>query len=133
MKYVLALLFISASTVQASDCGKPVKKGCSEPVKTCSQPVKKTCSQPVVKTTCCKVRTVKIKDPCKVAPCSVATEITVCDPYTCKNVKLTVCLPKNGCLKKSTSRSGRKVTYDYGKYEVEIHFRKSGITIDYDS
>jgi len=77
-------------------------------------------------------REIRIEDPCKVAPCSVPTEITVCDPFTCCEVKLTVCMPKGCVVCPEVTRHGRKVKYDFGKYEVEIHFSRKNITIDYD-
>ena len=93
---------------------------------------------------CCKpviCRTIRIEDPENISPCAVPTKITVCDPYTCKEVTLTVCMPpqaaKSCCrpvkiVRAEISRRGRKVKYDHGKYEVEIHFSRRGILIDYD-
>lgn len=133
MKYVVALMLI-VSTVQAGEV--PPAPAVDPPIvdQNTAGTVAHNCCQPVV------CRPIRIEDPDHIAPCAVPTQITVCDPYTCKEITLTVCMPpqiKECCgqvkvVKAEISRRGRKVKYDYGKYEVEIHFSRRGIVIDYD-
>ena len=79
-------------------------------------------------------RPVRVKDLRKVAPCSVPTQIIVCDPITCRNVCLTVCMPPACCaVEPRKSISGRKLTYDLGKHQVQVKFTHHEIVIDYDN
>ena len=130
MKYVVALMMLIATTaIQAGEV--PPAPAVDQGLKAAA-----SCCRPVV-----ICRTIRIEDPENIAPCAVPTQITVCDPYTCKEVTLTVCMPpqavKSCCrpakiVRAEISRRGRKVKYDHGKYEVEIHFSRHGIVIDYD-
>lgn len=78
-------------------------------------------------------RPIRVKDLRKVAPCSVPTEIVVCDPITCCNVSLTVCMPPTCCsVEPRKSLFGRRLTYDLGKHRVQIKFTRREIIVDYD-
>jgi hypothetical protein len=65
---------------------------------------------------------VKIVDPCY-DPCSC------CEP-SC--VYVAICVPPCGCRRIKVRDHGRKITYDYGKYEVEIKSKRGVVVVDYD-
>jgi len=77
-------------------------------------------------------RPVRVKDLHNVAPCSVPTTIVVCDPVTCCNVSLVVCMPPACCVVQKESLGGRRLTYDLGKHQVQVKFLRNEVVIDYD-
>ena len=42
-----------------------------------------------------------------------------------------ICVPPCGCETVKVSKDGRKVTYDYGKYSIDIRVKKDHIEVDY--
>lgn len=81
----------------------------------------------------------RYKDLRNIHPCAVKKVVSIIDPCfdprSCckpKCVKVTICVPPCGCAKVRVSRSGRRVKYDYGKYEIKITSRNGKITVDYD-
>lgn len=87
---------------------------------------------------CCKSRT-RYKGLRDIHPCAVKKVVSIIDPCfdprSCckpKCVKVTICVPPCGCAKVRVSRNGRRVKYDYGKYEIKITSRNGKITVDYD-
>ncbi len=76
---------------------------------------------------------VRVKDRRNIAPCAVPTVVQVPDPCNdgcCVNVEICVPPCEKPCIK--TSRCGKKVKYDYGKYAVEITSARGKVTVDYD-
>jgi hypothetical protein len=88
---------------------------------------------------------VKYKDQRKIAPCAVPMIVMVkdpcakcdpcnpCAPAPCVAVQICVppcstCPPKICC-----KRGGEYVSYDFGKYRVEIRSRKGVVKVDYDA
>jgi hypothetical protein len=41
-------------------------------------------------------------------------------------------VPPCGCPEIKTSHSGKRVTYDYGEYEVDITSKNGKVVVDYD-
>lgn len=119
---------VPAGTVVAkSDCNcvTVVKSNCN-------------CVTTVVECNVCNVvavdvcRPIRVKDLHNVAPCSVPTEIVVCDPITCCNVSLMVCMPPACCVVQKESHGGRRLTYDLGEHQVQVKFLRNEVVIDYD-
>jgi hypothetical protein len=86
---------------------------------------------------------VRYEDPRNIAPCAVPMVVSVRDPCdTCcgkrdcccprNYVFIQICVPPCGCPKVKESRCGFKVSYDYGKYQIEITSRKGEVKVDYD-
>ncbi len=87
---------------------------------------------------------VKYEDRHNIHPCAVKMIVQVNDPCTPKPdrcgccqpvprcVFVEICVPPCGCAKIKVSRSGSKVEYDYGKYEVEIKSKNGVVYVDYD-
>lgn len=76
---------------------------------------------------------VRYKDQRNIAPCAVPTIVQVpdpCDPCCCVSVQ--ICVPPCECPCVKVSKCGRKVSYDYGKYQVEITSARGRVTVDYD-
>lgn len=76
---------------------------------------------------------VKVEDRDNIHPCAVPMIVAVadpCNPCCCRYVM--ICVPPCDCPEIETSRSGRKVEYDYGEYEVEIKSKKDYVVINYD-
>lgn len=71
---------------------------------------------------CGVTRIVKIVDPCW-------DRCDCCEPPC---VYVAICVPPCGCPKVDVDDHGRKITYDYGKYEIEIKSKKGVIRVDYD-
>jgi hypothetical protein len=88
---------------------------------------------------------VKYKDQRKIAPCAVPMIVMVkdpcakcdrcnpCAPAACVAVQICVppcstCPPKVCC-----KRGGEYVSYDFGKYRVEIRSRNGVVKVDYDA
>ena len=82
---------------------------------------------------------VKYEDLDNVHPCAVKKIVAVkdpCyDPCSCKGpgcVYVQICVPPCGCPRVKVTRSGRKVKYDYGQYEVTLKSRRGVVYVDYD-
>jgi hypothetical protein len=76
---------------------------------------------------------VKYRDERNIAPCAVPMIVQVpdpCNPCCCVNVQ--ICVPPCDCPCVKTSKCGRKVTYDYGKYRVQITSARNRVVVDYD-
>jgi hypothetical protein len=69
---------------------------------------------------------------CIVDPCWKPSKCGCCAPKKPRCVQVKICVPKCGCPKVKVSKDGRKVSYDYGKYEVELKSKNGKIYIDYD-
>lgn len=74
-----------------------------------------------------------------VHPCAIKKIVQVIDPCYDRDsccpptyVSVMICVPPCGCEKVKISRGGRKVKYDYGKYEVEIKSKNGVVKVDYD-
>jgi len=83
---------------------------------------------------------VKYEDLDNVHPCAVTKIVAVLDP--CQDpcdccgprcVYVQICVPPCGCPEIKTHHSGKKVKYDYGKYEIEITSKKGMVIVDYDA
>jgi hypothetical protein len=87
---------------------------------------------------------VRVKDVCNIAPCAVPMVVMVKDPcWRCDPcnpcaappcVAVQVCVPPcSECPPRICCRGdGEYVSYDYGKYRVEITSRRGVVTVDYD-
>ncbi|MCH8830486.1 MAG: hypothetical protein IID45_12995 [Planctomycetes bacterium] len=76
---------------------------------------------------CAVSKIVCIVDPCwKPDPCSC------CKPQKPRCVQVKICVPPCCRPRVKVSKDGRKVTYDYGKYEVELKSKKGKVYVDYD-
>lgn len=82
---------------------------------------------------------VKYKDLDNIHPCAVTKIVAIVDPCqdpcnTCgpQCVYVQICVPPCECVDVKTSHGGRKVKYDYGKYEVEIKSKNGVVEVDYD-
>ncbi|MEX1098073.1 MAG: hypothetical protein WED34_18670 [Planctomycetales bacterium] len=82
---------------------------------------------------------VKYEDLDNVHPCAITRIVMVPDPcadpcYGCgpQCVAVQICVPPCACERVKTSKDGRKIKYDYGKYEVEIEVKRGYIKVDYD-
>ena len=77
---------------------------------------------------------VKVEDEDNIHPCAVPMIVAVADPCNeccCRYVM--ICVPPCcDCPEIETSRSGRKVEYDYGEYEIEIKSKDNYVVINYD-
>ena len=87
---------------------------------------------------------VKVKDHKDIHPCAVPKVVKIIDPCwkpqrcgccaparpRCVYVK--ICVPPCGCERVKVSKDGRKVKYDYGKYEIEVESKNGVIEVDYD-
>ncbi len=65
-----------------------------------------------------------------IAPCAVSKIVSVadpCNPGCCVNVE--ICVPPCECECVKVSKCGTKVKYDYGKYEVEVTSRRTGVVV----
>lgn len=75
---------------------------------------------------------VKVKDPDHIHPCAVPQIFPApdpCDPCGCVYVK--VCAPE--CVPEiSKDRHGKRTTYDYGDYRIQISARHGKVIVDYD-
>lgn len=83
---------------------------------------------------------VRYKDLKNIHPCAVPQVVQIVDPCwdprnrcdcgpTCVNVQ--ICAPPD-CPDVKVKKDGRKVKYDYGKYQVEITSRNGEVVVDYD-
>ena len=82
---------------------------------------------------------VRYKDLRNIHPCAVEKIVAVPNPcpdpcnacgQDCVFIK--ICVPPCDCYETKCKRSGRKITYDFGSYEVEITSSRGVITVDYD-
>ena len=75
---------------------------------------------------------VKVKDPDHIHPCAVPQILPAPDPCDpCKCVYVKVCAPE--CVPTiSKDRHGRRTTYDYGDYRIQISSRRGKVIVDYD-
>lgn len=83
---------------------------------------------------------VRYKDLKNIHPCAVEKIVAVPNPCpdpcaTCGSqdcVFIKICVPPCDCYETKCKKSGRKITYDFGSYEVEITSSRGVITVDYD-
>lgn len=97
---------------------------------------------------------VKVSDQNHIAPCAEPKVVQIVDPCwqpdpcnpCCKPkcVNVLICVPKQQCCqpcdpcckdhgpKITTSRDGRKVRYDFGKYAVDLVSKNGYVHVDYD-
>lgn len=71
---------------------------------------------------------IKYEDLDNIHPCAVPT--TVCVDTECGPVMVNICVPPD-CPPEIKHRR-RKIIYDYGEYEVEIHNKRGYLLVDYD-
>ena len=86
-------------------------------------------------------RCVKYKDRDEMACCAVPCVVHVpdpcacCDPCNCccapRCVAVKICVPPCGCARVTVRKCGRRVKYDYGKYEVDIRVKDGYVEVDY--
>lgn len=95
---------------------------------------------------------VEVEDRDHIHPCAVPTVVQVLDPCSVERrhglfhryrvaadcdacgpqcVYVEICAPP-GCPKVKVSRDGRKVTYDYGDYKVQVESKDGYVVVDYD-
>ena len=83
---------------------------------------------------------VKYKDKHEMAPCAVPKIIRVKDPCACddccsccgpKCVYIQICVPPCACERVKSNKSGTRVEYDYGDYEVDVRVKDGYIEVDY--
>ncbi len=78
------------------------------------------------------------RDERKIAPCAVPMIVAVPDPCAPKDcckprcVYVKICVPPCGCPKVRVYKVLKKVRYDYGRYAVDITWRRGRIRVDYD-
>ena len=108
-------------------------------------PVAPSTSFVVENATCCDEDTVNVvyRNKRHIAPDAVTKTVVICFcESSCENCKLVssrkevsvdICVPTCPCKETvSVHRGGRKVVYDFGKYEVVIFARRNGtIEVDY--
>lgn len=82
---------------------------------------------------------VKYKDERNIHPCAVPMIVSVpdpcADPCDCcgpKCVYIKICVPPCDCAQIKCKRNGSKISYDFGKYEVDITSRRGTVVVDYD-
>lgn len=79
---------------------------------------------------------VKIEDEDNIHPCAVPMIVAIADPCNeccCRYVM--ICVPPSDCCdcpEIETSRSGKKIEYDYGEYEIEIKSKDDYVVVNYD-
>ena len=80
-------------------------------------------------------RNVKYRDERKMHPCAVPTIVQVpdpCNPCCCVNIQ--ICAPPCECLcVRRGGLLGRKIVFDYGKYQVDVRNRNGCLIVDYDA
>jgi len=74
---------------------------------------------------CAVKKIVLVKDPC---PSKCCNPCNCCAP---KCVAIEICVPPCGCERVKCRRNGTRITYDYGKYSVDIRVKKGYIVVDY--
>lgn len=92
---------------------------------------------------CALFHCVEYKDLDNIHPCAVPKIVSIVDPCwkpskcgCCRPaprcVQVKICVPPCGCPRVKVSKDGRKVKYDYGKYEVELEAKDGRVEVDYD-
>ncbi|WP_437206237.1 hypothetical protein [Planctomicrobium sp. SH664] len=77
-------------------------------------------------------RAIKVRAPRNIAPCAVEKIVSVPDPCNpCRCVLIPICVPpcKAECI--TCSKQGDRVTFDYGKYSVDVTARRGGLVVTY--
>ena len=86
---------------------------------------------------------VEYKDLDNIHPRGIPTLVQVPDPCACdcrhcnaccapQLVSIKICVPPGPCGRVKVRHGGRRIEYDYGKYEVEIKVRNGYVKVDYD-
>ena len=86
---------------------------------------------------------VKYEDLDNIHPCGIPVFVQVPDPWACdcrhcnaccapQLVSIKICVPPGPCRRVKVRHGGRRIKYDYGKYEVEIKVRDGYVKVDYD-
>lgn len=135
---LLCLVSVAKADEAASVLKKEGQPTVAEPVVADSSAANATCCN----NSCSK--NVRYKGQRNIAPCAVEKNVNVsfCDKHldaccncvsTVTNVNVPVCVPPCACKETvSTTRGGRRVVYDYGRYEVVVLARKNGnVEVDY--
>lgn len=73
---------------------------------------------------------VKYEDLKRRHPCAIP--MTVCVDTVCGPVLVDICVPPHTCPPEIKHKR-RKIVYDFGDYEVDIHDRKDHLVVDYDN
>lgn len=77
---------------------------------------------------------VKVEDEDNIHPCAVPLIVAIvdpCNPCCCRYVQ--ICVPPCECPPEiESNRSGTKVEYDYGEYEIEIKSKDDYVEVNYD-
>lgn len=71
------------------------------------------------KSPCSQVKLIRVKNPCK----------RCCTDPDCVTIK--ICVPGCGCERVKVRSGGKRVNYDYGKYEVDVRVKNGYIEVDY--
>lgn len=126
MKGLLSLLAIGAVMVSTASAGEPAQVPIPDE------------AVGVVELYHC----VKYEDLNHIAPCAVPKIVMVKDPCACNDpcnccapacVAVQICVPPCYCKEDVIcKKNGDKVTYDYGKYRVQITSKKGVVRVDYD-
>ncbi len=86
---------------------------------------------------------VKYKDQDEMHPCAQPKVIMVndpcwdkchdrCNPCACRpKVAIQICVPPCACEEVKCKKDGDRLTYDYGKYEVDVRVKDGYIEVDY--
>jgi hypothetical protein len=76
---------------------------------------------------------VKVRDARKIHPCAVPTLVAAPDPCNpCCQVCVEVCVPPCEPADVICRKDGKRVIYDFGKYEVKITVRGEHLVVNYD-
>ena len=76
---------------------------------------------------------VKVEDRDNIPACAVPIVVAIpdrCNPGCCRYIE--ICVPPDCEPHISTSPSGRKIEYDYGRFEVEIYNHERYVVVNYD-
>jgi len=94
---------------------------------------------PVMAPTVELYQNVKVRGERNIAPCAKPIIVQVPDPCACQSaccptpcVNVQICVPECGCPCVKVTRCGNKVTYDYGKYSVDVVSARGRVVVDYD-
>jgi hypothetical protein len=77
---------------------------------------------------------VSVEDRDNLPACAVPIVISIpdpCLPGCCRYIE--ICVPPDCEPRISSSPSGRKIEYDYGRFEVEIYNRSRYVVVNYDN
>lgn len=76
-----------------------------------------------------KVRVVHTKN---IAPCAVSKIVAVPDPCNpCKSVLIEICVPADKCENIEVDARKNRVTFDYGRYAVQVTERRGTLWVNY--